>query len=146
MCVCSQLALVEINMNQSTVILLHLPSEILHIILKKLNNMDVLYSLLGVDNQRLDTILLDKTFTNSLSFVLTTTTNDLLPITGSMLDRFCIDILPKIHCNVKFLTLHSEFMERILRAADFPNLSELRLYNVSDNTISRYFTGKKILS
>jgi len=146
MCVCSQLALVEINMNQSIVILLHLPSEILHIILKKLNNMDVLYSLLGVDNQRLDTILLDKTFTNSLSFVLTTTTNDLLPITGSMLDLFCIDILPKIHCNVKFLTLHSEFMERILRAADFPNLSELRLYNVSDNTISRYFTGKKILS
>ncbi|CAF2701700.1 unnamed protein product [Rotaria sp. Silwood2] len=128
-------------MNQSTVTLLDLPIEILHIILKKLDNMDVLYSLLGIDNQRLDTIVLDKTFTKSLNFVLRTTTDDLMPIIGSMLDRFCIDILPKIDYNVKSLTLHSESMERIL-AADFPNLSELRLYNVNNNTISRYFTNE----
>ena len=132
-------------MSQSTVTLLDLPTEILHIILKKLDNMDVLYSLLDIDNQRLDTIVLDKTFTKSLNFVLRTTTDDLMPIIGSVLDRFCIDILPKIDYNVKSLTLHSESMERILLAADFPNLSELRLYNVNNNTISRYFTSKKIL-
>jgi len=132
-------------MNQSSVTLLDLPTEILHIIFKKLDNMDVLYSLLGVDNQRLDTMVLDKTFTKSLNFVLRTTTDDLMPIIGSMLDRFCIDILPKIDYNVKSLTLHSEFMESILLAAYFPNLSELRLYNVNKNTISRYFTSKKDL-
>jgi hypothetical protein len=141
----SEKVLVEINMNQSTVTLPDLPTEILHIVLKKLNNMDVLYSLLGVDNQRLDTIVLDKTFTKSLNFVLTTTTDDLLPISGLMLDRFCADILPKIDYNVRSLTLDSESMERILLAADFPNLSELRLYNFNNNIIPRCFTGKKIL-
>ncbi len=144
-CVFLEKALVEINMNQSTVTLLDLPTEILHIILKKLDNMDVLYSLLGVDNQRLDTVVSDETFTKSLNCVLTTTTDDLLPISGLMLDRFCIDILPKIDYNVKSLTLHSESMERILLAADFPNLCELRLYNFNENAMSRYFTGKRIL-
>ena len=46
--------LVKINMNQCNINLLDLPNEILLIILKKLDNMDVLYSLLDVDNQRLD--------------------------------------------------------------------------------------------
>ncbi len=132
-------------MNESTITLVDLPNEILLIILKNLNNMDVLYSLLGVDNQRLDMIVLDKTFTKSLNFVLTTTTNDLLPISGSILDRFCMNILPKIDSNVKSLILDSGSMERILLAADFPNLNELKLYNVNDKIISRYFTGKKIL-
>ncbi|CAF3997196.1 unnamed protein product, partial [Rotaria sordida] len=44
-------------MNQSKINLLNLPNEILFIILKKLNNMDVLYSLFDVDKQRLDILL-----------------------------------------------------------------------------------------
>jgi hypothetical protein len=132
-------------MNQSTVTLLNLPTEILLIILKKLNNMDVLYSLLDVDNQRLDTIVSDKTFTKSLNFVLTTTTDELLPITGSIIDQFCINILPKIDHNVKSLTLDSGSMERILLAAYYPNLTELKLFNFNDKIVSRYFIGKKVL-
>ncbi|CAF3225867.1 unnamed protein product, partial [Rotaria sp. Silwood2] len=53
-------------MNHSNINLLDLPNEILLIILKKLHNMDVLSSLLGVDNQRLDIILQENTFTNNL--------------------------------------------------------------------------------
>jgi len=55
-------------MNQSNVGLLDLPNEILLIILKKLNNMHVLYSLLAVDNQRLDILAQENTFTNTLNF------------------------------------------------------------------------------
>ena len=130
-------------MNQSNVSLLDLPNEILLIILKKLNNMDVLYSLLDVDNQRLDIIVREETFTKSLNFILTTITDDVLSIADSILDRFCMNILPKIDYNVKSLILESGSMERILLAADYPNLTELKLYNVNDHIVSYHFTGKK---
>ncbi|CAF1373693.1 unnamed protein product [Rotaria sordida] len=106
--------------------------------------MDVLYSLLDVDNQRLDMIVQEKTFTNTLNFVLTMITDDVLSIADSILDRFCISILPKINYNVKSLILESESMERILLATDYPNLTELKFYNVNDHIVSRYFTGNKL--
>ena len=135
-------ALVKLNMNQSNINLLDLPNEILLIILKKLDNMDVLYSLLGVDNQRLDTILQENTFTKTLNFVLTTLTDDIFSIADPILNRFCISILPKIHYNVKSLILDSISMERILLAGDYPNLTQLKLFNFNGKIISRYFTGK----
>ncbi|CAF3468616.1 unnamed protein product [Rotaria sp. Silwood1] len=104
--------------------------------------MDVLYSLLDVDNQRLDTIVQEKTFTNTLNFVLTTITDDVLSIADSIPDRFCISILPKINYNVKSLILESESMECILLATDYSKLTELKLYNVNDHIVSRYFTDE----
>jgi hypothetical protein len=131
-------------MYRSNVRFLDLPNEILFIILKKLDNMDVLYSLLDVDNQRLNMVVQEKTFTNSLNFVLTTSTDDILSIADPIFDRFCINILPKIDHNVKSLILESESMERILRAADYPNLTELKLFNFRDKIASSYFTGKNL--
>jgi len=101
------------------------------------------YSLLDVDNQRLDTIVPDKAFTKTLNFVLTTITDDFLSIPDSILNRYCINILPKIDHNVISLILESGSIERILVAADYPNLTELKLFNVNDYIVSRYFTGKK---
>ncbi|CAF5151688.1 unnamed protein product, partial [Rotaria sp. Silwood1] len=92
-------------------------------------------------NQRLDTIVQEKTFTNTLNFVLTTITDDVLSIADSILDRFCISILPKINYNVKSLILESESMECIL-ATDYSKLTELKLYNVNDHIVSRYFTDE----
>jgi hypothetical protein len=45
------------NMSADKKNLLDLPNEILHRILKNLENIDVLYSLLGIDNQRLNIIV-----------------------------------------------------------------------------------------
>lgn len=132
-------------MDESAITFLDLPTEILYMVFKQLNNMHVLYSFFGVDEQRLDTIVSNFTFTQSLNFILTTADGRLLPVPQPMLDRFCLDILPKIHQSVKSLTVPSKSIERILLAADFPNLTELRLCNVDENIISRYFTGKKIL-
>jgi hypothetical protein len=143
LCILSK-ASVKINMNQSNVSFLDLPDEILLIILNKLDNIDVLYSLLDVDNQRLDMVVQEKTFTNTLNFVLTTITDRVLSIADSILHRFCISILPKIDYNIKSLILESESMERILLAADYPNLTELKLYNVNDHIVSHHFTGKKL--
>ncbi|CAF1663445.1 unnamed protein product, partial [Rotaria sp. Silwood1] len=127
-------------MYRSNVRFLDLSNEILYIILKKLDNIDVLYSLLDVDNQRLNMIVKEKTFTNTLNFVLTTSTDEILSITDPILDRFCISILPKINHNVKSLILGSESMERIYLAADYPNLTELKLFNFTDKIASCYFT------
>ncbi|CAF4472397.1 unnamed protein product, partial [Rotaria sp. Silwood2] len=108
----------------------------------KLNNIDVLYSLLDVDNQRLDMIVEDKTFTNNLNFVLTMSTDDIFPIGDSILNRFCISILPRIGLNIKSLILESGSMERILLATDYPNLYELKLFNFNNKIASHYFTIK----
>ena len=88
-------ASVEIKMNQSGVSFLDLLDEILLIILKKLDNMDVLYSLLDVDNQRLVTVVQDKISTNTLDFVLKTITDGVLSIANSILSQFCISITSK---------------------------------------------------
>ena len=129
-------------MNQSNINLLDLPTEILLVILKKLDNMDVLYSLLGVDNQRLDTILRENNFTNNLNFMLTTLSSDTFSIADPVINQFCISILPRIHYNIKSLTLDSIFLEKILLAGDYPNLTQLKLFNINEKIVSRYFTGK----
>jgi len=134
---------VAVNMHQSNVNLLDLPNEILLTIFKFLNNIDILYSLFDIDNQRLDMILQEKAFTTSLNFVLATSYDNVLSIAVSIIDRFCISILPKINYDIKSLTLESKSMEHILRAADYPNLTELKLYNVNDHIISQYVTSKK---
>ncbi|CAF3252906.1 unnamed protein product [Rotaria socialis] len=132
-------------MSWSNVNFLDLPNEILFIILKELGNMDVLYSLLNVDNQRLDMVVQEKMFTENLNFVLTTSTDDIFPIADNIIDRFCKNILPKINLNIKSLILESGTMERILLAVDYPNLTEIKLFNFTDKIFSHYFKNKKTL-
>jgi hypothetical protein len=134
--------LVIINMNQRNINLFDLPNEILVIILQKLNNIDVLYSLFDINNQRFDNIIQENIFINTLNFVLTTLTDDTLSISDLILDRFCISILPKIHYHVKSLIINSLSMERILLVGDYPNLNQLKIFNFNGQIVSNYFTGK----
>jgi hypothetical protein len=130
-------------MNQRSFHLLHLPNEILFLILKKLDNINVLHSLLGINNQRLEIIAQEQIFTNILNFVsISQSTDEISSISSSILNRFCISILPKIHQNVKSLILESGSMECILRAGNYPNLTQLKLFNLNKAIVSRYFMGK----
>jgi hypothetical protein len=122
-------------MSRSNVHLLDLPSEVLLIILRKLNNINVLYSLLDMNNGRLDILAQEKTFTNILNFVY-------IDNNISLIDRFCIDILPRIEDNVKYFILEPVFMERILLATVYPNLTELKLFNFEQEIALKYFAGK----
>ncbi|CAF4270800.1 unnamed protein product, partial [Rotaria magnacalcarata] len=124
-------------MNRSNVHLLDLPNEILLTILKKLNNMDVLYSLLDVNDGQLDILAQEKTFTNVLDFGHTDNI--------SLIDRFCIYILPRICHNIEYFILEPVFMERILLAAVYPNLAELKLFNFEQQIVSTYFTDESLL-
>ncbi|CAM4976877.1 unnamed protein product [Rotaria socialis] len=118
---------------------LDLPNAILLLILKKLDNMDVLYSLLGINNQRLDNIVQKTTFTTILNFESISANDDFCSISGQILNRFYFDILPRIHCNVKCLILESNSMEHILIVGSYPNLINFKLFNFNKEIFSRYF-------
>jgi len=139
--ICSQRYASKSNMYRSNVHLLDLPNEILLIILKKLDNIDVLYSLSGINNQRLDSLAQEKIFTNVLNLVSASMDSN-YSIPPSILHRFSYNILPRVHHKVKCLVLESSYMERILLAGDYPNLCELKLFNFNQDILSSYFTCK----
>ena len=124
-------------MNRSIVHLLQLPDEILLNIMKKLSNVDVLYSLLDINNGRLNILAQENTFTNILKFV---SIDD-----NSIIDRFCIDILPRIRHNVKCFILYPVIIERILLATDYPNLTELQIVHFQRKITLNYFTSKHLI-
>lgn len=130
-------------MNQVNVQLLDLPNEMLITIMKKLDNVDVLYSLFGI-NKRLSCLIEDNRFSNILKFVSITSTDNVCSIPDRMLNRFYVSILPKIDHNIKCLVLEPLSMENILLAANYPNLTEIKIFNFNKNFVSRYFTGKLI--
>jgi hypothetical protein len=61
-----------------------------------------------------------------------------------MLNQFYTSILPKIDHNIETLVLEPSSMENILLAANYPNLSEIKIFNFNKSIVSRYFTGKLI--
>lgn len=130
-------------MNSHDTHILELPNEILFLILKKLDNIDVLYSFWGINHQRLDILVQEQIFSTILNFVSTSETNDeICTISDSMLDRLCVSVLPQVHQNVKGLTVEGSSIECILRTGDYPNLTELKLVNFNKEFVSRYFIGK----
>ncbi|CAF3425753.1 unnamed protein product [Rotaria sp. Silwood2] len=128
-------------MEYSCIQLNDLPDEILMIIFKKLANMEILYSLVGV-NKRLNKIVRDSDFTNHLTLTLSTSNGFVYSLPNSIVDRICLYILPEIHQKIKWLDLESLSMERILLAANYPNLYGISLYNIQTETAIGLFTGK----
>jgi hypothetical protein len=129
-------------MNDSFIQLDDLPDEILIIIFKKLNKISTLYSLLGV-NRQLDKIVRDPIFTSYLALCIRYTNGNSDPLIDPILDRFCSQILPEIHDNIKWLDLEPLSMERILLSTNYPNLYKLGLYNIQEEMAKHLFTGKK---
>ena len=125
-------------MEQWFALLMDLSDEIIMLILNKLDNVDVLYSLLGV-NARLDQILHDAMFTKKI--VLVPTISPEKRLDEKLLDRFCLEILPKIHHQIQCLSVDSLSMERIFLAAAYPNLHQLDLFIVN-NELHSDLTGK----
>jgi len=126
-------------MERSIVQFMDLPDEIIMMILKKLDNVEVLYFLMNV-NTRLNQIVNDSIFTTKITLMKSTDLTSILP--HVVLDRFCFQILPKIHQKIQCLNLESASMERILLAADYPNLRQLEIFIIDPEAVI-HFTGKK---
>lgn len=118
-----------------------LPDEILLIIFKKINNIDLLNSLIGV-NKRLNKVVHDSILTNSLTLFGSVSCNYVDPLPDLMLDRFCSKILPEIDNNIKWLKLESSSMKRILLSGNYPNLFGLGIYNIEKPVVLDLFNGK----
>jgi hypothetical protein len=129
-------------MEYSCVELNDLPDEILMIIFKKVNNLEILYSFQGV-NQRLNKIVHDPIFTSHLTFV-KWFSHDFIDVLScdTVRDRFCLQILPNIHDKIKWLGLESSSMKHVLRAADYPNLHTLGLFNINEESTRCLLTGE----
>ncbi|CAF2823316.1 unnamed protein product [Rotaria sp. Silwood2] len=132
-------------MSQSNLHLLDLPNELLFIILNKFGNVNALYSLLGRINERFDCLLQDNVFTKTLHLIKISSTYDYISsLDDSILSRFCSDILPKIHHNVKHLTLESKSMKRILLCGNYSNLVSLKVFHFTQDIAFFYFTDQSI--
>ena len=119
-----------------------LADELLLIIFKKIDNVDVLYSLYGI-NKRLNKIIRDSIFTSNLSFVEWSSNNFLNKFPPNIvLNRFCWQILPDISMNIEWFHLEESSAKNILHAANYPNLYGLGLYNMNLQRARRLFAGK----
>ena len=129
------------DMQHLCVQLTDIPDEILLLILNKLANIEVLYSLIGV-NIRLDKIASDPIFTEHLTLMKRSSNGVIKLLDDSIFDRFYSEILPKIHHKIKWLDVEPLSMERILLAVDYPNLHGLSLFNIERELSLRLFGGK----
>ncbi|CAF1329991.1 unnamed protein product [Rotaria sordida] len=133
-------------MNGSCVQLNDLPDELLMFIFKQMNNVEVLYSLFGV-NERLNSILQDPIFTNRLNFLKWSSKKFLNIFSPDIIfDRFCLQILPAIHEKIQWLDIESSSMKQILCAANYSNLYGLGLFNIEEETIKNLFTDVNLSS
>jgi len=92
------------------------------------------------NNKHLYSLAQEKTFTNTLNFV---SIDNISSINQHKLDRFRIYILPKIHQNVECFIVEPTSMECIFFATDYPNLTELKLFNFNQEIALNYFISNK---
>jgi hypothetical protein len=104
-----------------------LPDEILSMIFKKLDNCYVLYSFMGL-NQRFDKILNGSICIKNLTLIKSIDIS-LYQSTDTILDRFCLEILSKIHDKIEQINIEPSFLDRIL-LTNYPNLRTITLYNI----------------
>ncbi|CAF1414465.1 unnamed protein product [Rotaria sordida] len=128
-------------MTYSCVQLNDLSDEILLIILKKLNNVEVLSSLFNV-NKRLNRIVHDSIFTSDLTLLKYLSDDSTYSLPDPLLDRFCSEILPSIDHKIKWLTLESLSMKRVLLSTNYPNLNGLGIYNIKMKAALSLFTDE----
>ncbi|CAF0866218.1 unnamed protein product [Adineta steineri] len=64
------------------------------------------------------------------------------PPDNKLIDRFCLQILPKIHHKIKWLNLESSSMKRILLATPYPYLHGIRLYSINGQMATYLFNNR----
>ena len=129
-------------MNSSIVGMMDLPDEIIIRIWNNLNNVDVLYSLVGV-NKRLNRLVRDPLYTRSIQLTqIDSQTNKYCSLPDSIIDRYCSHILPHIHQCIECLVLEPFSMERILHSGHYPRLRKLILTKIGADFVIRHLNGK----
>ncbi len=103
----------------------------------------VFYSLLDV-NRRLHRLTFDSLYIRDLDMTIITNINSLYDqissIDTEVLSRICEKTLPRIHHQVRKLTVEQYSMKQIL-AVNYPQLYSLSLINIDAEILHQYLTG-----
>jgi hypothetical protein len=113
-----------------------LSDEMLLIILNKLEYIDVLYSLRGV-NKKFDKLTRDPSLSRSLNFAIVSSNEE----NNLIFDQFDVNILPEIEHNIECVTLEPSLIERFLYIGDYSRLHKITLVNVQLEIASRILTS-----
>ncbi|CAF3640121.1 unnamed protein product [Rotaria socialis] len=132
-------------MEGSLLALIDLPDEVLLLILKNLDNIEVLYLFIDL-NKRFNKLVHDSIFTNHLTMIRCSSNGSFDRLDEQIHDRFCSQILSSIHHNIKWLDVECSFMEDVLLCTSYPNLSGLDLHNIAKNIALRIFTKETPLT
>ncbi|CAF3409350.1 unnamed protein product, partial [Rotaria sp. Silwood2] len=88
---------------------------------------------------RFNNIVHDFVSTNCLTLLIWSSDDIVYSLSDTIIDQLCSEILPEIYYEVKWLKLESLSMECIFRAVDYPNLYQLDLYNIEEESFKRLF-------
>ena len=129
------------TLSRNCLSILDLPDELLRAIFNKLDMVDVLYSMVNV-NQWFDRLALDSVYTHHLDFVVKSSLKCYSSsVDHQIVDQICRKILPRIHYQIDKLTVEPFSMGRVLSTADYPELYSLSLLNFPAETLIPYLTG-----
>lgn len=122
--------------------LMNLPDELLLIILKKLDSINVLCSLMGL-NTHLDEIICDPCFTTEINLIKPNDDQTSGQV-ETWIDQLRQRVLPAIHRRVRWLKVESTWLERLLVVGDYPSLSQLDIFIPNEEPILP-FSGESTL-
>ncbi len=132
------------NLNKNHINIVDLPNEILFIIFKKLNMIDVLYSFVDV-NQRFNRLVLDSFYIGDVNMTTIMDSTSLYDQTSSIdrkvLSRICEKVLPRIHDQIYKLTVEEYSVKQTLLASNYPKLFALSLINFQEEILDEYLIG-----
>jgi hypothetical protein len=117
-----------------------LPDEMLLMIVNRLNNIDILYSLVDV-NQRFNRLTFNSLYFHDLDFTTVSMFDPKSHEYSVLINRICKNLLSRIHHQVNTLTLDHISMEHVLHTFNFPQLHSLSLVLRRSETFVQYLTG-----
>ena len=124
--------------------ILDFPDEILLIIIKQLNMVDVLYSLVDV-NVRFNQIILDRFYIRNLnltSMKMKSLYDRTYSANENILQRICSNVLPRINHQINELIVEQSSIERILHPYSYLQLYSLKLLDFSGEVLLNNLTSK----
>jgi hypothetical protein len=133
--------------NRNSLNLLDLPNEILLIIIKQLNMVDVLYSLVDI-TERLDQLVLNPMYTRILDMTcmkMKLYPNRIYSTDDHVRERICKNVLPRTNHQVEELIIDQPSIKRVLHTTDFPQLHSLLLIDLDETSFFDFLKGNQIV-
>ena len=130
--------------NTDNLNILDLPDEILLVIFNKVNTIDVLYSLVDV-NERFDRLVLNSLHIRNLdttNMVMKSYYDRTFSIDNTVLSRISEKILPRIHHQLNKLIVEQNSVKHILLNVNYPQLDSLSLVNFQKEILFQNLIGK----